>query len=585
MINLIMKSIRILFTEGPVVLYRKYRKNYRLWHQYDIWIRLHETDLLATEPLDYTPLISIVVPVYNVKSTMLKACINSVRSQTYSNWELILVDDHSSMKSVRATLEGYAGQDRIRVIYREENGHISRCTNTGFDTAMGEFVALMDCDDTLSVNALYEVAKLLNQNPQLDYIYSDEDHISENGRQRMDAFFKPDWSPDTFMSLMYTCHFSVFRRTLIDELGGLRVGYEGSQDYDLILRLMERTSRIGHIPKILYHWRERKESTASDLSAKPYVLESTVQAKKDALERRGLKGHLEWSDLTSQYRVVYEPQGDPKVSIVIPSKDNPDVLQRCIEGIHSISSYRNFEVVVVDNGSNDENKEKIERFLSTYNVQYAYQPMEFNFSAMCNIGARLTDGDYILFLNDDIEIRGEEWLSRMLGHCQLPHVGAVGCKLYYPGGEMIQHVGVLNLPIGPGHAFHRFEDAGKVFYYGRNLLEYNFSIVTGACLMVAREKFNEVGGFDETLPIAYNDVELCFKLIDAGYFNVLRNDVVMIHHESISRGYEVSQEKIDRQMREMRHLYELHPDWKDVDPCYNVNLTRDRGDFSFDIPL
>ena len=263
------------------MLYAKLKRFYRLKHQYDIWIRLHETDTLVTEMLDYNPLISVVVPVYNVESKMLRACIDSVREQTYSNWELVLVDDHSPMKSVRETLEKYQGQKRIKIIYREKNGHISRCTNTGFAAATGEFVALMDCDDTLAPNALYEVAKLLNRDRTLDYIYTDEDHISENGKQRMDAFFKPDWSPDTFMSLMYTCHFSVFRRTLIEELGGLRPGYEGSQDYDLILRLMEKTDRIGHVPKILYHWRERKESTASDLSAKPYVLETTTKAKEE----------------------------------------------------------------------------------------------------------------------------------------------------------------------------------------------------------------------------------------------------------------------------------------------------------------
>ncbi|MBR1629507.1 MAG: glycosyltransferase, partial [Lachnospiraceae bacterium] len=224
--------------------------------------------------------------------------------------------------------------------------------------------------------------------------------------------------------------------------------------------------------------------------------------------------------------------------------------------------------------------------LQGYGAKYVYEPKEFNFSQMCNRGAEETDGDFLLFLNDDIEICGEEWLSRLVGHAQLPHAGAVGCKLYYPGHTEIQHVGVLNLPIGPGHAFHHFTDADMVLYYGRNLLEYNFSAVTGACLMVDRQKFKEVGGFDESLPVAYNDVELCFKLIDAGYYNILRNDVVMIHHESVSRGYEdVSEEKIQRQMREMERLYELHPDWKGRDPFYNVNLTRDRGDFSFDIPL
>ena len=581
----IKKAVRILATGGPAALKTKLKNSYRKKHQYEYWIELHETDQDVTEELAYQPLISVVVPVYNVKSRLLRECIDSVLAQTYTNWELILVDDCSSMRSVRPTLRRYEGRKGVRIIYRKENGHISRATNTGFDAASGEFIGLMDCDDLLAKNALYEVAKLLNQQRDLDYIYSDEDHISEDDRKRMDAFFKPDWSPDTFMSLMYTCHFSVYRRSVINEVGGLRVGYEGSQDYDLLLRVMEKTDRIGHVPKILYHWRERRESTAKQLSAKPYVLQSTVRAKENALSRRGLTGHLEWSEPTKQYRVVYEPQNNPKVSIVIPSKDNHDVLKRCVEGIQNITAYPNREIIVVDNGSTPGNKTKIAEMLRKQNVTYLYRPMDFNFSAMCNIGAKETDGDYILFLNDDIEIQGEEWLSRMLGHCQLAHVGAVGCKLYYPGGEQLQHCGVLNLPIGPGHAFHRFEDKDMIFYYGRNLLEYNFSIVTGACLMVSRAKFDEVGGFDETLPVAYNDVELCFKLIDHGYFNVLRTDVAMIHHESVSRGYEESPEKIERQQREMAHLYELHPKWKGVDPCYNPNLTKDRGDFSFDIPM
>ena len=585
-IKLARTALKILAKEGPASLARKGRKYYRLKNQYDIWQKLHENDLMSTKPLNYTPLISVVAPVYNVKREFLVSCIESVRSQTYENWELVLVDDCSTMDEVRSTLLEYEGKERIKIIYREKNGHISACTNTGIENTTGEFVGLLDCDDTLAPNALYEVAKLLNDNKELDFIYSDEDLMTENGKKRMNAFFKPDWSPDTFMSLMYTCHFSVYRRSLLKELGGLRVGYEGSQDYDLVLRVMEKTKKIGHIPKILYHWRARKESTANALSAKPYIKETTVHAKKDALKRRGLTGHLEWEELTRQYRVVYEPHNNPKVSVVIPSKDNYNVLLQCIKSLYDITEYKNFEVLVIDNGSTEENRQRIKKMLSSYGARYEYRPMEFNFSSMCNIGASLTDGELILFLNDDIEIRGGEWLLRLAGHAALPHAGAVGCKLYYPGEKEIQHCGVLNLPIGPGHAFHHFTDKGMVLYYGRNLLEYNFSAVTGACLMVERKKFDEVGGFDESLAVAYNDVELCFKLIEAGYFNVLRNDVVMIHHESVSRGYEdVSKEKLARQKREMKRLYELHPNWKGKDPFYNINLTRDKGDFSFDIPL
>lgn len=570
------EGIRSFLYKTHVYLNRK--------NQYEMWMGENEKNLSMVTELSYNPLISVVVPVYNVRSDMLTECIESVRNQTYTNWELILVDDCSTQENVRKTLKQYENMDRIKVLYRTENGHISQATNTGIEAASGEFIGLMDCDDVVAVNALYEMAKKLDEDQEYDFIYSDEDKLSEDGKKRKDPFFKPDWSPDTFMSLMYTCHFSVFRKSLIDELGGLRVGFEGSQDYDLVLRLMEKTDRIGHVPKILYHWRERKESTASSMTAKPYIVESTRQAKEEALKRRGLSGHLEWIENVAQFRVVYEPVNNPKVSIVIPSKDNYNVLKQCLESMKAVTKYENYEIILVDNGSNEENKKLYEEICRKYGAHYEYHPMEFNFSAMCNIGASMASGDYLLFLNDDIEIRGEEWLSRMLGQAMVPHTGAVGARLIYPKDNLIQHCGVLNLPIGPGHAFHQIDDDINL-YWGRNIVDYNFSIVTGACLMISKEKFNEVGGFEENLPVAYNDVELCFKLLEKGYYNVLRNDVRMIHHESVSRGYdEKSKEKHERQMREMAKLYEMHPKFKGgYDPCYNPNLVRDRGDFSFDM--
>lgn len=580
---LVQMGLYSLMTDGVRATLFKMKCYSNNKNQYDIWLEQNEKDTSYVEKLDYEPLISVIVPVYNVLSSQLIECIESVRNQTYKNWQLCLVDDCSTMPEVRETLEKYQGDPKIKIKYREKNGHISRATNSGFEIADGEFVALLDCDDLLAENALYEMAKKLNENPKYDFVYSDEDKITEDGTKRKDPFFKPDWSPDTFMSLMYTCHFAMFRKSLIDELGGMRIGLEGSQDYDLVLRVMEKTNQIGHIPKILYHWRERKESTANNMGAKPYIIESTKKAKLDALERRGLKGTLSYIKPIVMFRVTYIPQNDPKVSIVIPSKDNYQVLKQCIESIRSTTSYTNYEIIVVDNGSNAENKAKYEQLCADNQVQYHYEPMQFNFSKMCNIGAALATGEYLLFLNDDIEIRGEQWMSIMLGQAQVPYTGAVGCKLMYPGTNRIQHVGVLNLEIGPGHAFHGYDDDMN-YYYGRNILDYNFAVVTGACLMVKKEKFDQVKGFDETLPVAYNDVELCFKLIEAGYYNVLRNDVKLIHHESISRGYDaMTPEKAERQRREMQHLYELHPKFKGYDPCYNPNLTQTRGDFSFEL--
>lgn len=575
------RMMRCLGKEGWHVFC--YKLNHRLHkkNEYDMWMLQNEQQYKEPEQeLEYKPLISVVVPVYNVEPQMLTACIQSVQNQTYDNWELCLVDDCSTDARVRETLRQFEGVERIKIKYRSENGHISRTTNDGIAMAEGEFVALLDCDDLYAENALYEIAKKLNEDHTLDFIYSDEDKLSEDGTKRRNPFFKPDWSPDTFMSLMYTCHLAVYRKSLLDEMGGLRVGLEGSQDYDLVLRVMEKTNRIGHVPKILYHWREREESTANDISAKPYIIETTKKAKLEALERRGVKGHLEYIKDIVMFRVVYEVVGNPRVSIIIPSKDNYDILKQCLTSIRKETKYQNYEIIVVDNGSAEETHAKYTQMCKELECKYHYAPMEFNFSKMCNIGAHLADGQFLLFLNDDIRVEGAEWLERMLGHAQQPHTGAVGCKLIYPNTNLIQHVGVVSFMVGPGHAFQRINDDLNC-YWGRNKLEYNYSAVTGACLMIDRNKYDQVGGFSEQLPVAYNDIDLCFNLVEAGYYNVVRTDVRLYHYESVSRGYDaVSPEKVARQQREMKKLYDRHPEFKGYDPCYNPNLIGNSDNFS-----
>lgn len=575
------RMMRCLGKEGWHVFC--YKLNHRLHkkNEYDMWMLQNEQQYKEPEQeLEYKPLISVVVPVYNVEPQMLTACIQSVQNQTYDNWELCLVDDCSTDARVRETLRQFEGVERIKIKYRSENGHISRTTNDGIAMAEGEFVALLDCDDLYAENALYEIAKKLNEDHTLDFIYSDEDKLSEDGTKRRNPFFKPDWSPDTFMSLMYTCHLAVYRKSLLDEMGGLRVGLEGSQDYDLVLRVMEKTNRIGHVPKILYHWREREESTANDISAKPYIIETTKKAKLEALERRGVKGHLEYIKDIVMFRVVYEVVGNPRVSIIIPSKDNYDILKQCLTSIRKETKYQNYEIIVVDNGSAEETHAEYTQMCKELDCKYHYAPMEFNFSKMCNIGAHLADGQFLLFLNDDIRVEGAEWLERMLGHAQQPHTGAVGCKLIYPNTNLIQHVGVVSFMVGPGHAFQRINDDLNC-YWGRNKLEYNYSAVTGACLMIDRKKYDQVGGFSEQLPVAYNDIDLCFNLVEAGYYNVVRTDVRLYHYESVSRGYDaVSPEKAARQQREMKKLYDRHPEFKGYDPCYNPNLIGNSDNFS-----
>ncbi len=547
---------------------------------YQNWIKKNETALneFDEEKIPYKPLISVVVPVYNVSTKMLKECIMSVLDQTYANWELCLADDASTMPEVRKCLKSFEDNPKIKIKYREKNGHISRCTNTAIEMATGEYIAFMDCDDVLAPNALYEVAKLLNQDKSLDFIYSDEDKLSEDGKHRHQPHFKPDWSPDTMMSLMYTCHLGVYRKRIGDELEWLRTGFEGAQDYDFTLRFTEKTKNIGHVTKILYHWRERKESTAINPEAKDYIVDATKKVKTEALQRRGYEAQLEWVDNIYQFRVNYKPVGNPKISVIIPSKDNFDVYRRCIETLTEKTKYKNYEIVTVDNGSSEENRKKYEQYNKDKAQKYIYKPMDFNFSKMCNIGVENSDGELVLLLNDDMEIIDGEWMERMAGHAMLPYTGAVGAKLLYPNSTLIQHTGVFSFDSGPSHALCRYDD-NTIFNFCRNKIEYNYSAVTAACLMVTREKYLEVGGLDESFAVAYNDVKFCFDLLEKGYYNVVRTDAVLYHHESLSRGSDVlDKAKYERLLKERRRLYDIHPSLEGKDPFYNPNLTMRRGD-------
>ena len=586
-------ACRIVKEEGMNVMFYKFKAKFGIGSagenagiasddekNYKNWIKKNETDLYKFDEskIPYKPLISVVVPVYNVSTKMLKECIMSVLDQTYANWELCLADDASTMPEVRKCLDSFKNNTKIKIKYREKNGHISRCTNSAIEMATGEFVAFMDCDDVLAPNALYEVVKMLNEDETLDFIYSDEDKLSEDGKHRHQPHFKPDWSPDTMMSLMYTCHLGVYRKRIGDELEWLRTGFEGAQDYDFTLRFTEKTKNIGHVTKILYHWRERKESTAINPEAKDYIVDATKKVKTEALQRRGYEAQLEWVDNIYQFRVNYKPVGNPKISVIIPSKDNFDVYRRCIETLTEKTKYKNYEIVTVDNGSSEENRKKYEQYNKDKAQKYIYKPMDFNFSKMCNIGVENSDGELVLLLNDDMEIIDGEWMERMAGHAMLPYTGAVGAKLLYPNSTLIQHTGVFSFDSGPSHALCRYDD-NTIFNFCRNKIEYNYSAVTAACLMVTREKYLEVGGLDESFAVAYNDVKFCFDLLEKGYYNVVRTDAVLYHHESLSRGSDVlDKAKYERLLKERRRLYDIHPSLEGKDPFYNPNLTMRRGD-------
>lgn len=521
--------------------------------------------------MDSPPLFSIIVPVYNTPVDLLDKLLASVQSQWYPLWQLILADDASPSRETQAALSRIS-DPRVILLRSDRNQGIAGATNSALARAEGDYVVFLDHDDELTADCLYELALCIERDKP-DYLYSDEDKIAPDG-SFTEPHFKPDWSPDTMMSTMYVCHVSCVRRSLLEEVGGLRSDYDGCQDWDLVLRLAEKTNRISHIPKVLYHWRIIPASTAADIAAKPYVLDASRRVREDALKRRGLSGTVEpLEQVKGYFRVNYHPRGEPLISVIIPSRDNGKVLSRCLDSINRLSSYRNFELIVLDNGSVEPGTlAYLDRIRSRSRTTVIRHDAPFNFSELNNLGAKGSHGDLLLFLNDDTEVISPDWLERMAGFAQLTHIGAVGAKLLYPGGQEVQHAGVVNLEEGPKHAFIH-QDADHPGYFVRNLLEYDWLAVTGACLMVEREKFLSVGGFDETFPIAYNDIELCFRLVEAGYFNVVCQAARLIHHESLSRGLDHhSREKRVRLKKEKRHLFETHPHYFQHDPFYNPNL-------------
>ncbi|MEE3624876.1 glycosyltransferase [Nitrospirillum sp. BR 11752] len=529
-------------------------------------------DLAASiAALSRPPTFSIVVPVYNTPPAILDAALRSVSAQWYPHWQLVLVDDAGTDPATGAVLDGVR-DPRVTVLRLKENRGIAGATNAGLAAATGDFIVFLDHDDELTVDCLYELALCIDRdNP--DFIYSDEDKITEDGCFTQ-PFFKPDWSPDTIMSTMYTCHVGCVRRSLLQDLGGLRSEYDGCQDWDMVLRIAERTPLIRHVPKVLYHWRIIPQSVAADLNAKPYVIATSERLRAEALHRRGLDGTLEpLPQVPGYYRVRYNVRGTPTVSIIIPTRDNWRVLAACIDSIRAKSSYDKYEIVVLDNGTKEPpSLAYLNRIRNWPGVKVIRHDFPFNYSELNNLGAESATGDVLLFLNDDTEVVTTDWIERMTGYAQLDHVGAVGAKLLYPGGRETQHAGVLNLQDGPGHAFWR-ADPDAHGYFLRNLLEYNWLAVTGACLMVERRKFQAVGGFDVSLPIAYNDIDICMRLHEAGYYNVMCQAVRLIHHESVSRGVDhMSEEKRERLVRDRRRLYDLHPNFYQHDPFHNPNL-------------
>lgn len=530
--------------------------------------------------LGAVPRFSIVTPVYNVAPDLLQAAIDSVISQWWPHWELILVDDASSDPSTRDFLRNLS-HPQIIIAFEGTNRGIAGATNAALARARGDYVVFLDNDDVLTPDCLFALAERIAAT-DADYLYSDEDKLSAEGAY-VEPFFKPDWSPDAMMSTMYTCHVSCARRSLVEAVGGLRSEFDGAQDYDLVLRITERANRIEHIPKVLYHWRILPTSVAGGMAAKPHALDAVRRLKHDALARRGLEAEVEEVPaIPGQFRVNYRPRRQELVSIVIPSRDNVDVLRSCIDSIRALTAYERYEIVIVDNGSQDpQTLEYVRGLGERTEATVLSDPRPFNFSALCNSGAEAARGDVLLFLNDDTEVLQTDWIERMLGFAQLDHVGAVGAKLLYPNGR-IQHCGVITLPAGPSHAFGG-ADAEQPDYFGRHLLEYDWTAVTAACLMLERAKFEKISGFDEAFPVAYNDVDLCLRLRAEHLFNVTCQAVRLVHYESVSRGADVASDPVRmRRLRaDWRRLYAKHPQALGSDPFHSPNLSPSDVSFGF----
>ena len=561
--------------------------------EYEKWCEQHEAlgedDRLAIgrhiEAMRTRPLISVVMPVYNTPEGLLTEAVQSVVDQVYPHWELCIADDASSEPHVRVVLERFAaGNPRIKVAYRQANGHICEATNTALGLATGAYVALFDHDDVLSPLALYEVAAEVDAHPDAQLVYSDEDKVDMENR-RFDPYFKPDWNPDLNHGQNYTSHLSVYRAELIRDLGGFRKGFEGSQDWDLVLRAVERipAAAIRHIPKLLYHWRAAPGSTALQLAEKSYPIEAARMALEDHFRRTGEKVEL-LPVPGDHWRVRYPvPSPAPLVSLIVPTRNALALLRRAVSSILSVTDYPNFEVVVVDNASDDPETvaylAEIGRGVDPRLRVLAYDK-PFNYSAINNFAVREAGGELIGLLNNDVEAIEPGWLAEMVSHAVRPGIGAVGAMLYYPLNT-VQHAGVvLGLGGVAGHPFKEFP-RGDQGQKNRLRLVQNYSAVTGACLVIRKDRFLEVGGFNEReLPIAFNDVDLCCKLLRAGYRNLWTPFAEFYHHESATRGVEDTPEKKARFQAEIDYMMNAWGALLMADPAYNPNLTLVGEDFS-----
>ncbi len=565
-------------------------------YPYPNWIReqepltLSELQIRADFLADLTekPLISIIMPVYNVAPEYLLQAIDSVLQQSYIQWELCIADDASTVPEIKSILIGMQHRDqRIKVLFRETNGHIVAATQSALTLATGDFIGFIDHDDRLAEDALYFVAKSITENPNARLFYSDEDKIDADNA-RFAPYFKPDYNPDLMLSHNMICHFGVYQRALLEQLGGLREAYRGAQDYDLALRFIQQLEpqQIIHIPRILYHWRAIPESTASGNEAKPYALIAAIKAVSDHLCHTGYQPDQfnvsETPFIEGMLRVQYQfPSNPPLVSLIIPTKNGYDLLKQCIDSLQNKTDYPNIEILVVDNQSDEQKTIDYLHDLEKKGIIRCIQyPHPFNYSALNNEAVKQAKGTILCFLNNDIEAIQADWLSEMVSHALRPNVGAVGARLWYPD-DTLQHGGVvLGLGGVAGHAMKHMPKQEKGAN-ARAVLVQNYSAVTAACLVMKKSVFEKVKGFNTTdLKIAFNDVDLCLRIGELGFNIVWTPHADLYHHESATRGYEDTPEKQQRFSREVDYMMNRWGNILLTDPAYNINLTHCREDFS-----
>ena len=583
------------------------KKGFRYLRHYgpkEFWIRLHERFEPEEVPygpwyeayvpdeselekqrkhrFTYEPLISVAVPAFRTPETFLIQMMKSLLAQTYSNWELCIANGSPEDTVMKGILEEYMKKDsRIRVSELTENKGIAGNTNAALEMAEGEFVGLLDHDDLLAPNALYEVVKALEADRELDAVYTDEDKVTTELDEHFQPHLKPDFNLDLLRSNNYICHFFVVRRSVVKKAGGFRQEFDGAQDHDFIFRCVETARRVGHIPEILYHWRTHKASTADNPASKMYAFDAGKRAIEAHLERTDTEGVVTHTPDLGFFRVKYPVQGNPLVSIIIPNKDEKETLKDCIESIRKKTEYENYEIIIVENNSTTEEIFQYYKELSKDpKIRLLRWKKEFNYSAINNYGVSHARGEYLIFLNNDVKIITPGWIKEMLGVCQRPEVGAVGVKLIYPDNT-IQHAGCV-IGIG-GIAGHMFVDmpANRTGYLHKASILQDMSAVTAACMMMKRTAFEEAGGFTEKLAVAFNDVDLCLKVRKNEKLIVYDPYVQLYHMESKTRGAEDSTEKVRRFQEEIEYM---RCQWIDIlkkgDPYYNKNLSLTKWNYS-----